>query len=606
MKRIIYFFAAVVFIGLISLNPVFAAHVELNKARTVAENWLHHQVWAFSDWIDVDSKYPYIEEVELVHYGGQLVAYNFLVNPQGHILVPARDELPPVKLYSASKTQTFDQGKALPYFLEAVLQELLEIAEVAKDITISRNQGEMDYEVLEYSDNTRLWSLFDANTQDFVQAVQDSDATEQSTLSISPLVSTAWGQGLPYNLQAPKWYDGQRTMVGCVATAAAQIMKYHDWPNTGSGSMNYNWWNGKKNITLSRDFSKSTYGWTNMPKSLTSSSFSFQKSAVAKLSGDVGIAFKMNYGPDGSSAFTSDVPNVLPKYFRYKKNIKWVERRKYSSDKAWMSVFQNEVQNNRPAILSIAEDNNGKRENGHAIVISGYRNSPTEQIYINLGWEGSYDGWYSSNNINTTTYNFNWFNQEAGIGIQPNVASKWTENFRKKPVYWRQDSGVWKIASKEYWQTSARGFNKWNVSTFKGNYSDVDFSVRLRRTGADYYANNIIVRAGGPILDNGTAQNYYCFQYTLKGSYSVWKIVNGRSTAIKYWTASPHIKKGTNWNTLRAVAKGNKLTLYINGKQVWSGRDNSLKSGWVGVSLAGPSLSETEKLQVDWAKLKEL
>ena len=610
LKRIIYSIVAVFFGCMISANALFAAHVELNKARKVAENWLHHQVYIFWDWIDVDSNYPSIEDVEPVYYHGQLIAYNFLVNPRGHILIPARDELPAVKLYSASTTQRFNQSEDLPLFLEAVLEELFEVAEFEKALSFASETGEFDYDALDYSENTRLWSLFEASTQDFVHAVQESSLSAASTLTINPLVSTAWGQGVPYNLQTPKWYNGKRTMVGCLATAASQIMKYHEWPNTGSGSTKYKWWNGEKYINLSRNFSNSSYGWAHMADKLTSGNKSVQKSAVSKLSADVGIAFKMNFGPNVSTASTSNITNVLPKHFGYKKNIRWVERRKYKSDSNWMKVFRNEVQNNRPAILSIAEDNNGTRKNGHAVVVSGYRQTPIEQIHINMGWNGNYDGWYSSNNIRTGPYYFNWFNQEAGIGIEPIAASKWGENFRKTPSNWRQDSGVWKIVSNEYWQSSGRGFNQFNVSSYKGNYSNVDFSARLRRTGSDYYANNIIVRAGGPIINttmnNGLPQNLYLFQYTTKGTYSVWKIVNGRSTALKYWAASPHIKKGANWNTLRVVAKGTTLTLYINGKRIWNGKDADLKSGRAGVGFSAPSSSNAEKLQVDWARLKAL
>jgi len=606
LKRIIYSIAAVIFGCMISANALFAAHVEPDKARKVAENWLHYNVYTFLDWIDVDSNYPSIEDVELIHYQGQLIAYNFLVNPRGHILIPARDELPVVKLYSASTTQRFNQSEDLPLFLQAVLEELFEVTKFAKAVSFVSETEEFDYDGLDYSENTRLWSLFEMGTQDFVHAVQESSLSNTSTITIDPLISTTWGQGLPYNLQTPKWQNGKRTPVGCVSTAASQIMKYHEWPNKGIGSIKYKWWNGEKNIILSRNFAKSTYRWASMPDKLTSGSTSVQKRAVSMLSADVGIAFKMNYGVNVSVASTSDITNVLPKYFGYKNKIRWVERRRYKSDSNWMKVFRNEVQNNRPAILSIAEDNNGTRKNGHAVLVSGYRQSPAEQIHINMGWTGSYDGWYSSNNIKTGQYYFNWFKQEAGIGIEPIAAFKWTENFRKTPSNWRQDSGVWKIAGNEYWQSSARGFNTFNVSSYKGNYSNVDFSARLRRTGSDYYANNIIVRAGGPIINkmmnNGLPQNLYLFQYTTKGTYSVWKIVNGQSSALKYWTASPHIKKGAAWNTLRVVAKGNTLTFIINDKRVWSGKDTVLKSGRVGVGFSGPRPSNTEKLQVDWAK----
>jgi hypothetical protein len=56
-------------------------------------------------------------------------------------------------------------------------------------------------------------------------------------------------------------------------------------------------------------------------------------------------------------------------------------------------------------------------------VVDGYRDSPSEQIHLNLGWSSSYDGWYASNNIVTGGYNWSDVNyQGAVIGIEPEVA----------------------------------------------------------------------------------------------------------------------------------------------------------------------------------------
>ena len=45
-------------------------------------------------------------------------------------------------------------------------------------------------------------------------------------------------------MYTPLWYTGEATVTGCVATAAAQIMKYWNFPPTGQGSTSYSWSNG--------------------------------------------------------------------------------------------------------------------------------------------------------------------------------------------------------------------------------------------------------------------------------------------------------------------------------------------------------------------------
>jgi hypothetical protein len=412
MKRHVLAMAMVLLFSIFWTNLVLAAHVDVTRARTVAENWLHHQVWAYSDWIDAGGEYPRVKGVEQVRYENQLVAYNFQIHPQGYVLVPARDELPPVKLYSTSSNVRFGAADLHP-FLDAVLLELYQGANAVRTSVKSM------HDQLDFSENSRLWAVFSLQTKDFVGAARAKGRSQMDMLSVGPLVTTTWGQGDPYNLQTPKWSDGRATLVGCVATAAAQVMRYHRWPTTGQGTHSYSWNNGQNNTTLSRNFATRTYDWANMPNSITASSPDAQKNAVAMISADAGIAFSMRYGVDVSSASTAAGARVLPQYFRYKNTARFVERNGYASDSAWMGVFKTEVENQRPALFSIAENQGGQRRNGHSVVVSGYRDAPQEQIHINMGWYGNSDGWYASNNINTGRYNFNWVNQGAVIGIEP-------------------------------------------------------------------------------------------------------------------------------------------------------------------------------------------
>ena len=53
------------------------------------------------------------------------------------------------------------------------------------------------------------------------------------------MISVKWGQRSPYNNAAPL-IEGQRALTGCVATAIAQVMAYHEKPS-GYNGVSYNW-----------------------------------------------------------------------------------------------------------------------------------------------------------------------------------------------------------------------------------------------------------------------------------------------------------------------------------------------------------------------------
>jgi hypothetical protein len=107
----------------------------------------------------------------------------------------------------------------------------------------------------------------------------------------------------------------------------------------------------------------------------------------------------MGYGVSASGANTMYGTTAYPNHFRYS-NVRAIYRTSYSSDNAWMARLGTEVRNRRPAQMRIRDP----RAGGHSIVVDGYRTSPRRQIHLNMGWAGSYDGWYVSNNIRTGSY----------------------------------------------------------------------------------------------------------------------------------------------------------------------------------------------------------
>lgn len=128
------------------------------------------------------------------------------------------------------------------------------------------NSGEFD--INKIPDNMKWWlSEYERQIEQVLASPNNNSVMPTAETSfrdgwteIEPLVKTKWNQSEPYNNQCPT-INGNKTLTGCVATAMAQIMKYHQWPVTGRGSHSYEWSGGQ---TLSMDFSKVTFDWENM------------------------------------------------------------------------------------------------------------------------------------------------------------------------------------------------------------------------------------------------------------------------------------------------------------------------------------------------------
>ena len=84
------------------------------------------------------------------------------------------------------------------------------------------------------------------------------------------LVQTTWNQNYPYNYFCPEGDGGPggHCYAGCVATAAAQLMKYWNHPLQGQGSHTYYPEDHPEYGPLTANFGETTYDWDNMPNSI--------------------------------------------------------------------------------------------------------------------------------------------------------------------------------------------------------------------------------------------------------------------------------------------------------------------------------------------------
>jgi hypothetical protein len=239
----------------------------------------------------------------------------------------------------------------------------------------------------------------EGNTVDIFQAELSEDKPDFAP-SIAPLIETKWDQGTPYNDLCPvipkgNINAGRRTVTGCVATAMAQIMKYHEWPEVGHnlGTTIPAYVSKPYNISMPAT-SVADYDWSLMTNTYGASSSDAQKAEIAKLMYHCGLSVQMNYAPS-SEAATAKVAGVLSTYFGYDPNHDLVYR-EYCSTQEWIRTIKEELNNNRPVLHSGSSSGGG-----HAFICDGYDENGL--FHFNWGWSGMSDGYFEISALNPSS-----------------------------------------------------------------------------------------------------------------------------------------------------------------------------------------------------------
>ncbi len=230
----------------------------------------------------------------------------------------------------------------------------------------------------------------------------------ESVDNVTPLLTTTWDQGTYYNELCPSASGGPggHVWAGCVATAMGQVMKYHNYPEQGTGSHSYNC-AGYGN--QSANFGTTTYNWSSMPNSVYSSNM-----AVATLLYHLGVSVDMQYSTSGSGAFSSDARDALVNYFNYSSNAQLVSKNSFPIE-TFENKLKNELNLNRPVYYA-----GSGSAGGHAFVCDGYQGS--NYFHFNWGWSGYANGYFYLNNLNPGGMQFNQ-NQSAMFYVYPEGAA---------------------------------------------------------------------------------------------------------------------------------------------------------------------------------------
>jgi hypothetical protein len=403
MKKLVLFFWTFV----LCFTLAYAKPVGENRALALAQNYLTaHSLQASPGTTPLLSLcYAPSEAYTLKPSGAnQPLFYVFNIRSNaGFIIIAGDDAVYPVLGYSLDRG--FD-ASAIPAHVEAWLKGY------ALQISLATASG---------MEPTPLISTQWETYGDSHPPVNNT----KSSLGVNPLVATLWDQSPYYNAQCP--FDNtanELTVTGCVATAMAMVMKYHNFPPSGTGNHSYN---HSRYGTLSANFGGTTYNWAAMPNTVNSAN-----SAVATLMYHCGVSVDMDYNTaaaGGSSAYiitamspvTHCTEYALKTYFGYASTLQGVQRVNYTTAD-WKALLKTELNASRPIIY--AGFGTG---GGHCFVCDGYNDS--DYFHFNWGWGGSYDGYFLIDALNpggtgtgggTGAYNDG---HQAVIGVKPAAAS---------------------------------------------------------------------------------------------------------------------------------------------------------------------------------------
>ena len=289
--------------------------------------------------------------------------YIYNIGDRGFVIIAADDACRPVIGYS---NESVFNGSNIPPALEDYLDG------IAQSIRDRRRKG-----------NAQATPLIAAEWESLLQ--YGRLISRNGGRGVDYLCKTKWDQSYPYNYCCPDDPNGSggHAIVGCLATAMSQLMRFWAYPAQGIGSHCYD---HEDYGEICADFGNTTYDWDNMPNVLRNTSSEAEKIATGTLCFHCGVTIDMGYGPDGSGGASGPIPGAMHTYFNYTDHIQALRRNDFDLE-TWKTMVKEQFDMGWPMYYGGCEDGGC-----HAFVCDGY--DDYDLFHFNLGWGGGSDGWY--------------------------------------------------------------------------------------------------------------------------------------------------------------------------------------------------------------------
>lgn len=355
-------------------SVVLAEPVDLSQVQRAADGFLRGRIvsarQAASESISVQGTAVVAVGVrEVRNDAGTLLAYIVDLEPAGFVTVSADTDMAPVVAYSFRNP--FPSGLDPRNPLYRMVREDMRL----RRKVLAEHPERRDPEA------ARLWDAYSNGRIDTADEPFQQWPPEGTTTT-GGWVETTWDQGAPYNQLCPlDTADGMRSVVGCVATAFAQVAHYHR--ACGARFDSHDAYTAFTGVRLDADSELYDFpSFDELNDYLRAVALKYSAGAdlddvdVAALSFACGVAVHMDYASDGSGASTYLARNALLKKFGF-----------YSADLygavfgEGYTVLEENMINGLPALLSFSPpDGYG----GHLVVCDGY--NTRGEYHLNYGW----------------------------------------------------------------------------------------------------------------------------------------------------------------------------------------------------------------------------
>lgn len=350
-------------VAFLLVGNVYAEKVTESQARKVATKFAYKikaNNSSSTSINDID-----ISDLITEKLNGEEVYYIYNLSPEGFVIVSAESAMDPI----------------LGYSMEGIISEDLDNDNF--NSWMSTYASQIDYFRANNIEPTpeleAAWDLYINGSLEEITGVKASQSI------VDPLLTCEWNQDSPYNLLCPEDEDGpgDHVYAGCVATAMSMIMYHYKYPEHGTGTETYYCY---PYGSLSADFGNTYYNWDAMLDEVSTGSAEQSILAVAELQYHCGVAVNMGYAPDGSGAYSYNVPSAIKDYFNYSNDASYLQKDYYTLTQ-WIDMIDDNLENDHPIYYS-----GSSSEGGHAFCLDGSDGS--DMFHFNFGWSGYGNGYF--------------------------------------------------------------------------------------------------------------------------------------------------------------------------------------------------------------------
>ncbi|RKX69157.1 hypothetical protein DRP43_04715, partial [candidate division TA06 bacterium] len=368
MKKTIFILGITLLISII----LYSEPITIEDAHQVADTYLKlkHE----------ESKYS-ISMTFAIKGNDDILSYIFDLKPIGFIAISSDNNITPIIAYSFRNNLVRDEENLLYYMLKKDMEFRLEAMDLFPSEKIQHNNTLWQEYISE--------EILETGNRDFQQW------PEPGSTSTSGWIETTWNQSYPYNMFCPLDNSGQRSIVGCTATAMAQIVNFHEYIGNASFSDTDDYTTWSQGIHIDDDHEERDFpSFPELNVYLDTLRYHYENSMVltnedkATLSFACGVSVEMDYSSSGSGAWP--VPEAFINKFGFD-SAHWMNYDEWG----FYDSLCTDMMNARPAELCIYTSG---WNNGHAIVSDGYN---TDDFYhLNFGWGATQPNliitaWYS-------------------------------------------------------------------------------------------------------------------------------------------------------------------------------------------------------------------